>query len=218
MAAGQGPGESPSVDEVKGASHGDSEGQPGDGETPVLDLAFEEEGGGITFESGVQGDDDLFHLERDNPFFEQVQMQMFRSSAIDRREEPSQDMIDAPKGTRFLDGVGVPWTGNDAQLGRISRGMVAEEAVPLVGETAAFGTQGNFFLQSSKGRREAQELGLLPVEEVKAKSFSGFCADARQLFEVGDQNSEVGGVFCHKVPLRVFNELIREEEIMLSFL
>ena len=67
-------------------------------------------------------------------------MKMFRCFSADWREESSQDVVDAPESSGFLNGVGVAGRSNDAQLGGVPRRVVAKETVAAVGKAMAFGT------------------------------------------------------------------------------
>jgi hypothetical protein len=114
LAASEGAGEGAAIDVFEGAAHGKAEGKAGDGDGRFVKLFFYVEGGGIAFEGGVEGDDHFPDLEGRNSLKEMGEAEPLHGSAVERREEAAEDVIESFVEMGLFDGKDVLRRGNDA--------------------------------------------------------------------------------------------------------
>ena len=95
LAAGEGAGEGGGVDVLKGGADGEAEGQAADRDGEVGELLFEVKGGGVSFESRVEREDELFDVVVLDAGGDPVDADRSGGAAVKRGEEVLYNVIES---------------------------------------------------------------------------------------------------------------------------
>ena len=85
----------------------------------------------------------------------------------------------------LFDCVSVAGGGEDAERGGVA--VCAKSAMSSIGEAAACGARGDFFVEIVDRFAERFEDGGFPGEEFESEPFGSARADAGEFFQVGDE-------------------------------
>lgn len=147
------------------------------------ELADEVEGGGFTFNAGVEGEDDFFDgfcVDAGEQFFD---VQFVRPDAVHWADDAAEDVVEAVVGTAVLDGVDVTGFFDNTQTTVVALFAHADGAEVGGGEVeAAFAVVNTVTpVVNGTGKGVAGVLRLL--QEVVGEAFGAAAADAGQARE-----------------------------------
>src|SRR5690242_21114211 len=102
------------------------------------------DGRSLAFNGGVGGDDDLIEAAAFNSFQQRRDSQLFRSNALQRRNGPVQDVINAVIKPRFFDGSDICRLFHHADQTLVAGGAGAVTARINIRDITTYGTKMKF--------------------------------------------------------------------------
>ena len=190
----EGAGEGGLVRVLQMAADGDSGRDAGDLEPPRPNELRQVGGGQLAVFVGVGRHDDLVDRLGGQPVQQLVDLQQFRADAIERRDRPQQDVVEAAVGAGLLNREDVLRLLDDAQDGGIARAILTDLAAVRLAQIEAHLAEAQVVLDVG------DRLGQLPClfaggpQQVKGHPLGGPGADAGELLQRFQQPHQRPGI------------------------
>ncbi len=149
----------------------------------------DEQGGAITFEVGIGGEDDFADGTGIDTRGECIESELFGPHALEWGEAAEQDVVNALIGAGGFEREEVAWLLDDADERGVAARVAADRAEGLFGfgEMEAGLAVSDTLLGLTNGLGQLEGFVFRAFEDVMGESFGGFRADAGESAEGGDE-------------------------------
>ena len=142
----------------------------------------------LTLQARISGEDHLADLMCPDATHKVVYVKVLGANAIERREPPSEDVVEPAKFPRALDGADIGCFLDDTEEGRIATRIAADGAQLTFGEVEALGAGMDALTQRREGVCEPTTLFRGLPEQVIRESKGRLATDTRELRELGRES------------------------------